>query len=78
VVATLLPLTLIVAALTALNLEHAVFNIMSGNREATPNDGAYFVVLLLSLISVFAVPVLLVAYAALWWLRRKTPLFRSP
>ena len=67
IVCTLLPLTIIVVALTALNLEHVVFNIMGGLRpdEQTANDGAYSVVVLLSLLSVMLAPVVLLAYAAL-------------
>ncbi|HEY9430136.1 MAG TPA: hypothetical protein VI260_01475 [Blastocatellia bacterium] len=48
-IATLLPLTVIVVTLTALNLERAVFEVMAGiGRNPTANDGAYFVLLLLS------------------------------
>lgn len=67
IVGTLLPLTIIVVALTALNLEHVVFNIMGGLRpdEKTANDGAYSAVVLLSLLSVVVAPVVLIAYAAL-------------
>lgn len=67
IVCTLLPLTIIVVALTALNLEHVVFNIMGGLRpdEQSANDGAYSVVVLLSLLSVMLAPVVLLAYAAL-------------
>ena len=64
VVATLLPLVIIVIALSMLNLEHVVFNIMSGIREAdrSPNDSAYGIVVLLSVFSFLAAPVLSVAY----------------
>jgi hypothetical protein len=64
IVATLLPLALIVTALSLLNLEHAVFEIMAGIRpqEPTANDTAYLVVLLLSLFSYMASPILLMAY----------------
>ncbi|GMV30129.1 MAG: hypothetical protein AMXMBFR59_22540 [Rhodanobacteraceae bacterium] len=67
IVCTLLPLTIIVVTLTALNLEHVVFKIMGGLRpdEQTANDGAYSVVVLLSLLSVMLAPVLLLAYAVL-------------
>ena len=66
-VLTLLPLTLIVVALTMLNLEHVVFNIMSGIRpeQQSANDGAYGVVLMLAFFSVLASPVLLIAYLVL-------------
>ena len=72
VVATLLPLTFIVVALSVLNLEHAVFEIMGGLREnRTPNDVAYLVVQLLSGISVLAFPVVLTAYGVLVYRARR-------
>lgn len=70
VVGTLLPLTIIVVALTALNLEHVVFNLMGGLRpeDTSANDGAYFVVLVLSVLSVTIAPVVLLAYGILAYL----------
>lgn len=67
VVGTLLPLAIIVVSLTALNLEHVVFNLMSGiaESERSPNDQAYEVVALLSIFSVLASPFLLLAYLGL-------------
>ncbi|MCP4873403.1 MAG: hypothetical protein GY898_32330 [Proteobacteria bacterium] len=64
VVATTLPLTLIVVSLTILNLEHVVFNIMAGlnPNERSGNDGAYRVVLTLTVLSVYAVGPLLLGY----------------
>lgn len=72
-VATLLPLALIIVALSALNLEHVVFQIMAGIRPAqqTGNDQAYYVVMLLSLFSVLASPFLLIGYAMLVYRARK-------
>jgi hypothetical protein len=64
-VAALLPLTVIVTALTALNLEKAVFEIMGGNREPTQNDAAYLVLLLITTFSVLASPVVLICYLLL-------------
>jgi hypothetical protein len=63
-VAALLPLALIVLALAALNLEHAVFEIMAGKRDtpATPHDLAYNVVVMLAILSWLAGPVLLLTY----------------
>lgn len=63
-VALLLPLALIVFALTALNLEHVVFRIMGGimEGEKTANDMAYTVVLVISFFSFWAFPVLLALY----------------
>jgi hypothetical protein len=70
VVALLLPIVLIVVALTALNLEHVVFNIMSGIRQQdrTANDTAYEIVFMISMFSILAAPFLIVVYA---WLAYK-------
>lgn len=67
VVATLLPLVLIVFALALLNLEHVVFNLMSGNTtsQASPNDSAYGVVFFLAVMSLYAAPILLGVYLIL-------------
>lgn len=64
IVATLLPLTAIVATLTALNLERAVFEVMGGIREVerTANDAAYSVLIVLTVVSVFAVGPLFIAW----------------
>lgn len=66
VVATLLPLALIVMALSLLNLEHVVFSLMAGiaPEQISPNDLAYTIVTVLAFFSFMASPVLLVAY--LW------------
>jgi hypothetical protein len=69
-VVMLLPLVAIVWSLSALNLERAVFNVMGGIAEGTANDGAYFVVMLLTMASTFLLPVLVVAYSWIWWRRR--------
>jgi hypothetical protein len=73
VVATLLPLTLIVVALAALNLEHVVFELMAGLRpeQRSPNDVSYGIVALLALFSIFAAPVLVLAYAWLVYRARR-------
>ncbi len=63
----LLPLALIVVALTALNLEHAVFELMGGIREGTSSDGAYLVVILLSYLAVLSAPFLVLIYLGLVW-----------
>lgn len=67
VVATLLPLTTIVATLTALNLERAVFDVMGGLREAerTANDAAYTVLIALTMVSVSAVGPLFIAWVGI-------------
>ncbi|MBM3392084.1 MAG: hypothetical protein FJY34_08955 [Betaproteobacteria bacterium] len=63
-VAALLPLVIIVIGLTMLNLEHVVFSLMSGIREEdrSPNDAAYGVVFMLSMLSFMAAPFLALGY----------------
>ncbi|HEX8250102.1 MAG TPA: hypothetical protein VF599_18150 [Pyrinomonadaceae bacterium] len=61
-VATLLPVTMIVFALVMLNLEKAVFSVMGGFAEHTPNDEAFAVLALISFFAMLAFPVLLVSY----------------
>jgi hypothetical protein len=61
----LLPIAIIVTVLVVLNLERAVFDIMGGNREPTHNDAAYFILILISALSVFTSPILLILYAAI-------------
>ena len=65
VVATLLPLVLIVTTLTVLNLEQAVFNVMGGIREQTSNDTAFGILASITLFSMLAAPVLLIMYVFL-------------
>lgn len=61
--ALLLPLCLVVTALSVLNLDHAVFDIMAGLRgPGTPDDDAYAVLILITLLSFYLVPVLLILY----------------
>ena len=64
VVSVLLPLSLIVFALAALNLEHVVFNLMSGIREsdASPNDLAYVVVFVLAFFGFWTTPFSVILY----------------
>ncbi|MCP3978024.1 MAG: hypothetical protein GY716_01660 [bacterium] len=71
--ALLLPLALIMVALTLLNLEQAVFRIMAGIREAErmPGDKAYGVLFGLSLISFLTSPVLILLYGFSIWRRRQ-------
>lgn len=76
-IVALLPLVLIVAGLTALNLEKAVFDLMGGNRGTTANDGAYIVLLLITIFSVMASPVLILSYLALIYFSRKRPKVRG-
>lgn len=65
VVASLLPLAVVVIALSILNLEHVVFDLMSGIREEdrSPNDSAYGIVFALSVLSIMAAPLLAIGYA---------------
>lgn len=73
-VATLLPLTLIVVSLALFNLEHVVFNIMAGNtpEQSSGNDLAYQVVILLALLSTALAPVVIAAYGWLIYRLRKS------
>lgn len=62
-IATLLPIMGIIVALTALNLERAVFDIMGGLRESgTASDEAYGILFGLSLLSVLLFVPVLVCY----------------
>jgi hypothetical protein len=70
-VASLLPLTVIVTALAALNLEKAVFEIMGGNMQQTQNDAAYFILLVITVLSVILSPIMLIIYCALVYRARK-------
>lgn len=74
-VATLLPLTLIVVSLAIFNLEHVVFNIMAGNApdQRSGNDLAYQVVILLALLSTALAPVVIAAYGWLVYRLRRNP-----
>ena len=73
VIATLLPIALIIVALSWLNLEHVVFNIMAGNDPDTQsgNDRSYFIVFFMSLFSTLLLPVLVIAYGILAYQARK-------
>lgn len=60
ITATLLPLTLITFTLVSLNLEKVVMDLMGGRHHPSPNDSAYSVLFLLSLLSVvLSVPIVL-------------------
>jgi hypothetical protein len=76
VIATLMPVCLIIVTLTWLNLERAVFSIMGGIRERTSNDGAYAILNLLSVLPVLlAGPLLLFYGTAIFkrWKKRSDP-----
>ena len=66
IVGSLLPMTLIVNALTVLNLERAVFEIMGGLRQAgTAADSAYGVLLAITVLADLALMPVLLAYLVL-------------
>lgn len=68
---TLMPMCVIIATLTALNLHRVVFNIMGGVRNPTPHDSAYQILVLLTVASTFLSIPLLLAYGIGIYLRRK-------
>lgn len=81
VVASLLPLAIIIMALAIFNLEHVVFELMSGIREEDRggNDLAYGVVVLLAMLSYMAAPFLLIAYiVAIVRVRSRAQPFKPP
>lgn len=61
-IGTFLPVCFLIAALTILNLERSVFDIMGGFRNSTSKDAAYQVLVALSMLSVMLVGPLLLAY----------------
>ena len=69
IVATLLPLTIIVVVLTMLNLERVVFDLMGGIHQPSPNDTAYEILFLLSMLSLMLFIPLFICY--LWLLVRR-------
>ena len=59
---TLMPICLIISALTILNLHKVVFQIMGGMRDPSPHDSSYFILMLLTVVSmVLSIP-LVIAY----------------
>jgi hypothetical protein len=75
-VATLLPLVLIVTVLTLLNLEHVVFKLMAGlgNNEKSANDSAYFALIVITYFSFLISPVLITLYGWFIYKRHKNVL----
>lgn len=62
-VVTLMPMCLIISVLTALNLHRAVFMVMGGLREQpTAHDSAFFVLNVLTLLSLLCIIPLFLAY----------------
>jgi hypothetical protein len=59
---TLLPICVIISTLTVLNLHRVVFNIMGGIRNPSPHDGAYAILIMLTVVSLILVLPLLALY----------------
>jgi Yip1 domain len=59
---TLMPICLIISILTLLNLHRVVFDVMGGMRNPTAHDSSYFVLLILTGVSMFLCIPLLIAY----------------
>jgi hypothetical protein len=73
-VITLMPICLIITTLSILNLDHVVYNIMSGISHPSANDSSYFMLLVLTGLSTIIVGPLLLFYIAeiyFKWRRRK-------
>ncbi|MGB0839401.1 MAG: hypothetical protein ACPGXL_04630 [Chitinophagales bacterium] len=71
VIVTLMPMCLIISALTALNLHRVVFNIMGGVRSPTPHDSAYTILFLLtSLSAILVIPLVLAYISSVFQFRR--------
>jgi uncharacterized membrane protein YqhA len=68
---TLLPICVIISTLTVLNLHRVVFNIMGGIRNPSPHDGAYAILIMLTVISMILVIPLLVMYTVSVYRYRK-------
>lgn len=64
VTVTLMPICVIITTLTVLNLHRVVFDIMGGRRDPTPHDGAYTVLIFLTIVSAILTLPLLIAYGA--------------
>ena len=67
IIGTLLPLCIILIALSLLNLEHVVFSLMAGiaPEQRSPADLSYGIVLGLSMLSTMVSPLVLLAYILL-------------
>jgi len=68
---TLVPICVIISVLTMLNLHRVVFNIMGGMKNPTPHDSSYFVLMLLTGLSLILSIPLLIAYGVGIYNRRK-------
>jgi hypothetical protein len=72
VTVTLLPICIIISTLTFLNLHRVVFDLMGGRRNPSPHDGAYFILVLLTVVSMIMVFPLLITYTFGVYKRRKS------
>lgn len=68
--ACMLPLSLVVSSLTYLNLDKVVFNIMGGlaPAQASANDASFGVLVLITGVSMLALPFLVLIYLVQVWL----------
>ncbi len=66
-----MPICVIISVLTMLNLHRVVFNIMGGMREPTQHDSSYFVLMLLTGLSLILSIPLLIFYGMAIYKRRK-------
>ena len=73
ITAAILPLNIIVVSLVVLNLEKVVFNIMGGMDNSSPNQTAYEVLFLLSMLSIIVFPLALLSYLICIWMAQRKP-----
>lgn len=59
---TFMPICLIISVLTILNLHNVVFEVMGGIRNPSPHDASYFILMLLTGLSMILAIPLLIAY----------------
>jgi hypothetical protein len=59
---TFMPICLIISVLTVLNLHNVVFEVMGGLRNPSPHDSSYFILMLLTGLSMLLAIPLLIAY----------------
>lgn len=78
IVAMLLPICGIIVMLTLLNLEKVVFDIMAGFIQPSSNDGAYSILIGLSIGSFYVFPFLAVFYlGSVFWRYKRANLLSS-
>ncbi len=74
IIATLLPVCVIISSLTLLNLHHVVFVVMGGIRDRTSYDDSYGILMLLTGVSlVLTIPLLITYGYAIYQRRNKKP-----